>query len=167
MDSNKKLLHRLFRISLVLKGIDSFLEIIGGILLFVASPSQISSFVKLIFQHELMQDPNDLIGNFLVNISSNLSQGTQLFGTIYLLSHGIIKLALIIGLWKKKLWTYIAAEIVFVIFIIYQSYRFAFTHSIYLLVLTFFDLIVIILTWWEYMQLIKNSNLIKNKNYLI
>lgn len=152
---NKNILHKIFRISILLKGIDSLLEIIGGFLLFLVSPRLIDNFVKLVFQHELIQDPNDLIGNLLINLSSNLSVGTQIFGAIYLLSHGIIKLALIIGLWERKLWTYIAAEIVFTIFIIYQIYRVTFTHSFYLILLTFLDIIIIILTWWEYKQLKK------------
>ncbi len=149
-------LDRLFRISIFLKGLDSFFEVIGGILLFLFRPASISNFVKLVFQHELIQDPNDFIGNLLISLSSNLSVHAQLFGAIYLLSHGVIKLALIIGLWKKKLWTYVASEIVFIIFIIYQIYRFTFTHSIFLIILTIFDIMVILLTWWEYRRLKKH-----------
>ncbi len=150
---NKTILHKIFRISIFLKGIDSLFETIGGFLLLFVNPLLINNFVRLIFQHELIEDPNDFIGNILINLSSNLSVSAQLFGAIYLITHGVIKLALIIGLWKRKLWTYIAAEIVFTIFIIYQVYRFTFTHSIFLILLTFLDVIIIILTWFEYKQL--------------
>ncbi len=150
---NKTILHKIFRISIFIKGIDSLLEIIGGFLLLFVSPLLINNFVRLIFQHELIEDPRDFIGTFLINLSSNLSAGTRLFLTIYLISHGLIKLLLIIGLWKKKLWTYIAAEIVFTIFMIYQVYRFTFTHSIFLILLTLLDIIIIVLTGWEYKQL--------------
>lgn len=148
-----KFLDRLFRISIFIKGVDSLLETIGGFLLLILSPSAISGFVKLILQHELLEDPNDFIGNLIVNLSAHLSASAQLYGAIYLISHGIIKLALIIGLWKRKLWTYILAEIVFTIFIIYQVYNFAFSHSILLLVLTLLDMLIVALTWWEYKRL--------------
>jgi uncharacterized membrane protein len=150
---NKTILHKIFRISILIKGIDSFFEIIGGFLLLFINPSFINNFVKLIFQHELLQDPRDFIGNLIINLSSSLSVKIQFFGAIYLLSHGIIKMVLIIGLWKKKLWTYFAAEIVFAMFIIYQVYRYTFTHSIFLILLTLLDIIIIFLTWLEYKQL--------------
>jgi len=154
---SKNVLHRLFKISIFLKGLDSLLQIIGGIFLILVKPESINNIIQLIFHYELIEDPQDLIVNFFINLFSNLPAGTQLFGAIYLLSHGIIKLALIIGLWKKKLWTYIAAEIVFTLFIIYQVYRFAFTHSVFLILLTLLDAVVIILTWWEYKQLKKGQ----------
>ena len=157
MELNEKILHKIFRTGIFLKGIDGLFEIIGGILLILVKPEIINNFVKLIFQHELLQDPNDLIANFLINLSSHLSLGVQFFAAIYLLSHGIIKFGLIVGLWKRKLRAYILAEIVFTIFVIYQIYRFAFTRSIYLIFLTLLDLIIIILTWWEYKQLKNHS----------
>ena len=43
---NKNILHRIFRISIFLKAIDSLLEIIGGILLFLLKPVLINNFVK-------------------------------------------------------------------------------------------------------------------------
>ncbi len=150
---NKKILNKLFNISIFIKGLDSFLEVIGGILLFFIRPEQISTFFEFIFHYELLEDPHDLVANFLINFSSNLFIKTELFLAIYLFIHGIIKLGLIIGLWKKKLWTYITAEIVFSIFVIYQIYRYTISNSVYLLGLTILDLVVITLTWWEYNQL--------------
>jgi uncharacterized membrane protein len=35
-------------------------------------------------------------------------------------------------------------------FIFYQLYRFALTHSLVMILLTLFDLVVIVLTWLEY-----------------
>ena len=79
------------------------------------------------------------------------------FTAYYLASHGIVKLFVIIGLWRKKLWYYPTAIVVFASFIVYQLYRFNFTHSIWLLVLTVLDVVVIWLTWHEY-KYIKRTN---------
>jgi uncharacterized membrane protein len=43
--------------------------------------------------------------------------------------------------------------IVFALFIMYQLYRFSFTHSVWLLVITILDMVVIWLTWREYKYL--------------
>jgi uncharacterized membrane protein len=158
MDFRKNILHKIFRVSLFLKGLDSILEIIGGFLLLLFKPSSITNFVRFIFQHELLEDPHDLIGNFIISLSYHLSAGTQLFGVLYLLSHGLIKIALIIGLWKDKIKVYLLAEAVFIIFIIYQTSIIIFNHSVFLILLTILDIIVVVLTWWEYTQLKKRRN---------
>lgn len=144
--ANKHLAHKIFKTSLFLKGANSFLEIIVGILLFLIKPELTES---------LINGSKDFLESFLVDLPLGLSAETRIFWAVYLLSHGIIKLGLIIGLWKKKLWTYIVAETVFALFAIYQVYRFVFTHSVYLILLTILDVIIITLTWLEYKQLKK------------
>ena len=76
---------------------------------------------------------------------------------IYLFGHGVIKLWIIIGLLRKKLWYYPVAMIVFGLFIVYQLYRYTFTHSFLLLLITALDFIVIGLTWHEYRHLRTNA----------
>jgi uncharacterized membrane protein len=109
--------------------------------------------VSVLTQEELVEDPRDVIANYLLHSAQNLSIGTQLFVAFYLLSHGSIKLWLIIGLLRQKLWYYPTAIVVFGLFIVYQLYRFSFTHSAWLLLITEVDVIVIALTWHEYKYL--------------
>jgi uncharacterized membrane protein len=56
----------------------------------------------------------------------------------------------VIALLKNKLWAYPWSLVVLGSFILYQIYRFTFTHSLALIVLTVFDLAVIWLIWREY-----------------
>jgi hypothetical protein len=77
-------------------------------------------------------------------------RSTQLFTSFYLLGHGVIKIVLIVGLLREKLGYYPAAIAVFVLFVMYQIYRYTFTHSIWLLLITLLDIVVIWLTWHEY-----------------
>jgi len=92
----------------------------------------------------------------LIHLISSLSPdygdtiGTQHFYAFYLLSHGIIKAALVIGLLRNKLWAYPASLVVLGIFIVYQLYRFSYTHGFGLIVLTVFDVFVMGLIWHEY-----------------
>ena len=146
----EKRIYQFFRLSVLLKGAHSILEIIGGLLLFFISPSVIGKFVVWITQDELLEDSHDLVANYLLHFGTELSIGSVLFGALYLFAHGLIKLLLVVALLKNKLWAYPWSRTVLALFILYQIYRFSFTHSPALIVLTLFDLIVIWLIWSEY-----------------
>lgn len=45
------LLDRAFLVSLILKGLDGLLELVGGVLLLIVAPSQISALVRFLTQH--------------------------------------------------------------------------------------------------------------------
>jgi uncharacterized membrane protein len=151
--TNENKIHRAFEISLSLKGLFALGEIIGGIVAFFVTKEFLLRTVSVLTQEELSEDPRDLLADYLLHSAQNLSLGTQLFVASYLLSHGSIKLWLIIGLLRQKLWYYPTAIIVFGLFIIYQLYRFSFTHSVWLLLTTVIDVMVIALTWHEYKYL--------------
>lgn len=146
-------LHIGFEFGIIIKGIDGILEILGGFLFLMINSTKLSNIVALITQHELSEDPNDLIAHFLLKIANEYSVSTQYFGFFYLLSHGIIKLFLICMLMLKKHWAYPLAIVFLVLFIVYQIYRYVIDHSFLLILLTVFDLIMIFLTWKEYKSL--------------
>jgi len=108
---------------------------------------------SILTQEELLEDPRDLVANFLLHSAQNLSVSTQRFMALYLLAHGSVKLWLIVGLLREKLWYYPTAIVVFSLFIFYQLYRFTFTHSMWLVLITAIDVVVITLTWHEYKYL--------------
>ena len=147
---NEARIHRIFAFSVLLKGAHAVIECLGGVLLFVVSTQTIGAFVNLLTQDELVEDPDDLVAGYLHDWAQGLSIGTQHFYAIYLLSHGVIKLALVVGLLREKLWAYPASLIVLVLFVVYQVYRFALTQSLGLVVLTGLDLVVMVLIWHEY-----------------
>ena len=100
----------------------------------------------------LTEDPRDFVANYLLHAAQGLSASSQHFTAFYLFSHGVVKFWLIIGLWQKKL-GYPAAIAVFGLFILYQLYRYSFTHSLLLLLITALDVAVIGLTCLEYQHL--------------
>ncbi|MFH0776891.1 MAG: DUF2127 domain-containing protein [Patescibacteria group bacterium] len=155
LDKNRKILHETFELGILVKGIDGILEVIGGALLLLLQPAQINSLIVWLTQHELAQDSHDLLANYLVKLGSNLSLDAQVFGAIYLLIHGVIKVALILGLWKKKLIAYPLAIIFLALFIVYQIYRYVQQPALWLVILSVFDAAMIFLTWAEYRQVKK------------
>jgi uncharacterized membrane protein len=146
----EKNIHLIFRISLILKGAFALFETLGGISAYFVSQQSLLNFVRAITQDELSEDPKDVIANYLLQAAQHLSISSQRFVAFYLLSHGVIKLLLILGLWRRKRWYYPSAILVFGLFIVYQFYRFSHTHSIWLLLITILDVVVIWLAWHEY-----------------
>ncbi len=150
---SEKSIHLVFDISLWLKAVLALAEIAAGIATYFISQQFLIRAVMWMAQAEFAEDPHDQIVNYLLQTAQQLSVGARDFATLYLLGHGIVKLWLIIGLLRKRLWYYPTAMVVFGLFIVYQVYRYTFTHSILLLLITALDLIVIALTWHEYQYL--------------
>lgn len=142
--------HRLFAAGVLIKGVDGVLETIGGILFMFVSPKALNSLVIFLTAHELSEDPDDWFAASLRSAVHNLSSDTKLFVSVYLVAHGLVKVFLVAGLLRKKLWAYPAALWFLAIFILYQLYRFSHTHSLGLLALSAFDLFVAALVWLEY-----------------
>jgi uncharacterized membrane protein len=147
---NERRIHQTFEISILLKGAHALIECIGGLVLAFVSTSTIASVVNALTQEELIKDPKDFVAAHLLGLAQNISVSTQHFYAFYLLSHGVTKLFLVIGLLRNKLWAYPASLVVLGLFIVYQLYRFSYTHGVGLIVLTVFDIIVMGLIWHEY-----------------
>jgi uncharacterized membrane protein len=147
----EKDVRKLFIGSLIMKGLNAVLEILGAILL--SFTGTITGLIEWFARRELIEDPTDFAANLIEKYLPYLSGHTQLFASFYLLSHGVIKLFLVIALLKNKLWAYPTAIIVFFLFIAYQLFRFTATHSIFLIFLIIFDLVVIWLTLHEYREM--------------
>ncbi len=142
--------HWLFEISLWAKGVFALCEVAGGIAAYFLSQQFLLSLVMWVTRDEFSEDPHDLIANYLLHAVEQVSISAQHFAALYLMAHGIVKLWLIIGLLRERLWYYPVAIGVFGLFVAYQMYRYSFTHSVWLLFLTALDVVVIALTVHEY-----------------
>jgi uncharacterized membrane protein len=147
---DERRIHKIFEISILLKGAHALIECMGGVALYLISTATIASWVKLLTQEELIEDPNDFVATHLRDFAGNFSISSKEFYAFYLLSHGAIKLLLVAGLLRGKLWSYPASLVALGLFIVYQLYRYSYTYSFGLIVLTFFDVFVMALIWHEY-----------------
>jgi uncharacterized membrane protein len=157
METEEKIEHKLFDISILLKSALAFLETIGGISVFLISSNFIFKFVNIISFGELTETPVDSLSQYLLNLTHSFSGGTKEFVALYLLLHGIINLVIITGLFRKKIFAYHTSFVVFVIFAFYEIYRYIFHPNIFLIILVIFDSITVWLIWREYKRL-KNQH---------
>jgi uncharacterized membrane protein len=147
---NERIIHRVFEASILLKALHALVECAGGVLLYLVTTQDIAALVNWLTQSELVEDPRDIIAVALVNLAQGFSVSSKSFYAFYLLSHGVVKLALAAGLLANRLWAYPATLVVLVLFIAYQVYRYSYTFAPGLLVLTVFDFLVLWLVWHEY-----------------
>ncbi len=156
-DKVEKALHQAFILGIWLKVFNGTLQILGGIaLLFTGTLARLA---EVFIRDELIENPHSFIAIHLQRALPVFLANSGWFAMVYLWSHGGVKIFLAVGLLRNKLWAYPSAIAIFALFIVYQSYRYAFTHSVFLLALTALDLAVIWLTWHEYRHARKHRSL--------
>lgn len=143
-------LDKIFKISVTLKGLDGVLELVGGILLLLVSPAQMASVVHFLTQHELSEDPHDLVATTLVHWAGAMTGSATLFGAVYLLLHGLVKVVLVWAVLRDKLWAYPWMIAFLLVFIAYQGYQLLVAFTWGMVLLTVFDIFIVWLTWHEY-----------------
>jgi len=152
----EKRIHQIFVASVLFKGAHALIEIVGGVALYLISTEAIVRTINRFSRDQLIEDPDDWVGTHLLEFARTFSVAEHNFYAFYLLSHGLIKTILVIGLLREKLWAYPASFAVFGAFIAYQLYRYSFTGDIGLILLSIFDLFVIYLAAHEYRLLRKH-----------
>jgi uncharacterized membrane protein len=139
----------LFHISLIIKTIQGTAELLLGFAFLYIQSSTVTLFLQEFTRDELVENPYDKTSHFLLQTGNSIIASGTLFIALYLLSHGIIKLLLIIGILKKKLEAYYIFITILTLFIIYQLYRYSITHSVLVLIFTIFDILFCWLVWKE------------------
>ncbi len=146
----EKNIHRLFEISIILKGLNALLELITAVVTLALNPAAVSNFLLTLAKRESGTASHDFLASLLVYAAATISQASQRFAGIYLAAHGVINLGIVVGLLAGALWTYPTALAAIAGFIAYQLYRYVHTGSITLILLTIFDIAVWWLVWHEY-----------------
>lgn len=143
----KNSLDRAFEISLLLKGIDGIVETVSGILFLFVKPQWILDVAHGIVGYQ----PHNFITRHILESAKHFDKGAAIFAALYLLSHGVVKLVLIVAILREKLWAYLGLVLLTIAFTIYQLYHLIFVRvSFSFIALTLFDFIVIYLTTVEY-----------------
>lgn len=154
---SEKRIHQFFVLSVLLKGAHALVECAGGLLLATISTETIARLVNTLTQDELVEDPTDLIATHLRAFAAHFSVASKEFYAFYLLAHGVVKVFLVWGLLRSKLWAYPISLIVLGVFVGYQIYRYFHTYSPGLVALTLLDLTVMWLVWHEYRLMLRQS----------
>lgn len=104
----------------------------------------------MISQGELLEDPNSSIAQLALRLLHVPHPHVTTFVILYLFAHGTINTIFAIGLLQEKLWAYRFAIIAMGTFLCYQAYRLLASPSPWMIILTLFDLGVMLLVVHEY-----------------
>jgi uncharacterized membrane protein len=152
----EKRIRQVFVVSVIAKGLHALVEIIAGAALYFTSTETIVGSLNRWSLRAIAEERHDWIASHLLRFAESFSVEQHDFYAFYLLSHGLVKIVLVYGLLREKLWAYPAGFVVFGAFIVYQLYRYSFTHEPALIALSIFDLFVIVLAIHEYRLLRKH-----------
>lgn len=112
-----------FLIAVVLKGLDGLLETAAGVLVGIAGTLRLYLFLLWITAPELDVHPASGAAHLIRHGALGFAQSTSRFIVVWLLGHGIIKLALAIELLRGKSWIFPVAVAVLGAFVGYMVYR--------------------------------------------
>lgn len=143
-------MHGFFEFAILIKGINGVLEATGGFLLLSTPLRAIDGLMQVLIAHELSDESYDWFAHMLRHAAESISVDSKRYASIYLISHGLVKIFLVYFLWREKLWAFPAAIAFITAFIGYQLYRYSHTHSIALLIFASIDVAVTWFIWREY-----------------
>jgi len=142
--------HDFFEIGVILKGVITVVELAVGLLFYCASTQTLNNIFYFFMGGEAAEQPRDFVWSYVIQQFQGIVGPNQSFWAFILVSHGIVKIFMVWGLLKHKLWAYPASAAVFALFVLYQIYSLFFIPSLILGVLTVFDIVLIILILHEY-----------------
>ena len=143
----------LFRIAMVVKGLDGLIELVGGITLLLVSQAEVQKVIAAVVTRDLLGPPDGSLTRHFVAGTAEFASGSRTFAVLYLLLHGVLKLGLVIALLRHWLPAYPVAVVVLGLFVVYELYRATQTGSVLLPVLALVDVAVIVLVVREYRAL--------------
>ena len=141
----RRLYHGAFDAGITLKGLDGLFELIAGLTLLLSSQPALLAAAHWLTRNELIEDPDNFLANHLLHATQKLSIGSWHFAGAYLLGHGLVKIGLVLALWRGLRWAWPTAIAILSAFIIYQGYRWAHHASAFLAFITALDVVIVLL----------------------
>lgn len=137
----------LFRVGLVMKGVDSVFEVIGGALFLF--PMKLARYLAVLSQHEVYRHHQVLAGR-IDRLADTIQLHTHLGEAAYLIVHGLAKVVLIVAIFRGRRWGYVGLIAVLGCYTAIELVRAVTTREIVTGVLGLFDAFVVALIAKEY-----------------
>lgn len=154
----EKIIHKVFKTITILKGLQAIITILLGIALLMLSKEFVSNIIIFLVKIGLAGNPDNFIAQNLLQFGINLTLEIKLYFSIYFMIHGAVGLSLVWGIIKKPSITYPVSLLIFIGFVIYQIYSYFIAPSMWLLLLTLFDVLFIGLLFYEYNNHLKDHS---------
>lgn len=145
---------RMYRIGIIIKGIDGLLEFVAGAAILI-SPHLVHIVLDSVAGEfgEHNARPFQFIAQYVGRVDTQLLHSGLLFLTLFLITHGAVKLGLVYCLLRRIERAYPVALVILVVFLVYQVYVLITAPSILMGLFTVLDVVIIWLVWNEYQEL--------------
>lgn len=140
----------LFDAALILKIVNGALETLAALLVLFVPPTFVIKVAEWATSGELAQDPDDPIATLIRSTAHAFTIHTHYLLALYLALHGIVKIALVIGIFAKKRIAYPLFMVALTLFGAYELYRGLLLNELLLQALGAFDFALLLLTAYEY-----------------
>jgi uncharacterized membrane protein len=135
--------HELFRIGILVKAADGIIEAIVGAFIYFANYTVVNAVLLSAFRDEIAESPRDPTWNYLIGEWHRFLLSSHTFWGLLFVAHGAVKFFLSVALLKKYLWAYPTAAVVFTLFVGYEIFSLTIRPSLFLWLITIFDVIVV------------------------
>jgi uncharacterized membrane protein len=154
----KPLAHGAFLVAIGIKGFDGAIETVFGLIVLIAGPQWIYSWAMWTIAPDLATHLAGHLGHasaHIVQHGAGAFVQSSTFVTVYLLSHGSLKLALAIFLFLEQRWIFPVAAIVLSGFVVYMTHRAMLHWSVWLAAFAMLDALTLALVLNEWRQPIR------------
>jgi uncharacterized membrane protein len=156
-EASARRVERLFRLALLIKGIDGAAELLAAVVLALVPGATLHHLVAEVLVRDLPGSAHGALAQHIVTVVDEFAAGNRTFAVVYLGLHGVLKLALVVALLRKWLPAYPVAVAVLAVFVGYELYRAVHTGSLLLPVLAALDIAIIVIVLREYRLLRRGS----------
>jgi len=146
----KKPLHKLFELSILWKAVEGLFEGLAGLFAWFVPTQTVINWLQWSEWRELQEDPDDLVANFVHNLSFHISSQVKFLVALYLLAQGLMKLWLSFSVWRGRLWAYLGYEIFISLIIVYELFRWVRRPGWWLIIFIIIDAVTVWLIHHEY-----------------
>jgi uncharacterized membrane protein len=157
------LLDKTYEVGLAIKFIDGVFELAGGILVLALSASTIHGITRFLTESALQSDPHNFIATHIQKAGNHLASGHNIFAAAFLLTHGLVKVVLVVCLLLNKLWAYPWALAILGLFLAYQFYQLVTAPTFGMAFLTILDIFIIWLINREWQKVRHGDSAPKSK----
>ena len=139
---SEQLLEKTFIVSILFKLAFGVVEASAGILLLFVTYANITKFVEHVNSW--------VIFGYQPHLHTASLADQRVFVALYAILHGIPKVLMAVILIRRKLWGYPLSLAILVLFITYQLFEIITKHSVFMILLTIFDLFVMYMIMHEW-----------------
>jgi uncharacterized membrane protein len=143
-------LELVYRIGVIVKGLDGVIELVGGLLLWLAPGLLRAVLVPLSGTVAGDHPIRNFVAYWAGHFGQELVAGSSMFVVFFLLAHGIVKVVLVYCLLREYHWVYPYALAVLGLFAAYQVFVLVGAPTVGMALLTALDFLIIWLVWREW-----------------